>query len=298
MKNELVSASTALEAMSSVLVRDCAPHELYNAVASGRIKRQRVGESRRYVYNRADCQREAAAIKEREVKALVAAEKTPERPSVPLLTSSEALERMNASGLTVTRARFFKLGIEPTWKEIHAGHPKYYYSVEVVDDKIDAMLAQRDGLMSTRQAVAWINKHYGDTLERALTLDAFYHWIDRGQVIPTDVRERGTWHENRFSEASLINSEALKRVMRRATPAQPVPVVNSTDELRALEKEHGPLVTAESAAQIASREGAKITRNAIKGRAQRGTLRPVARLGNSLLFPERDVKPGRARSFA
>ena len=159
----------------------------------------------------------------------------------------------------------------------------------------------RDGLLSTRQAVAWVNKHYAEILvDQPVTLDSFYHWIYRGQIVPSATRQHGTWFEYRFSEEGLLDSEAIKRLEKKnaAGSRQEIPIVTTTDELRALEARYGNLVTADRACEIASRSGAPIKIGAIKGRKLRGTLTPVARFGNVLLFPESDVKPGRARSLA
>lgn len=305
-QERMLELREALEVMSSILGREARAYELYNAVGSQRIRREPLSAaSRRYRFNESDVRAEAEAIRAR--AALTGSETTVARPNIPLLNSRQALERMNASSLNITRPRFFKLGVPVAWKTKHSGNDAYYYSAAEVDRKIDELLAQRDGLMSSRQAVVWLNERFERVLESPVTPDRFYHWLHRGQLTNTTKRQHGTWFEYRFSEADLLASPAVQTLQRRLDnlTGREVPNITTSEQLRALEAVYGPLVTDRGAADLASRDGAPISLAAIKARRQRGTLPPVARMGSALLFPQRAVKPGReiqrpagSRSFA
>lgn len=287
MKTQMVQPRQALAAMTKILGRDARPHEIYNAVTAGRIRREEVGR-RRYLFSISDAEREAREILARSAQT-ASAQAT--RPEEPMMTSAQALERITTAGVPCNRSRFFKLGLSPAWEEKRSGNPAFFFLVTDIDALIEKLLAQKDGLMSSKESVDWLNRRYP---EANVNLDRFYHWIHRQAVRPTSTIEHGNWSEYRFSEEALLASP-VARSAERATE-KPVRIITNSSELLELEREYGPLVTAHAAAQRASRDGDTISTGAIKARRQRRTLRPVAKFGNALLFPERSIRGGRTQS--
>ncbi len=209
-----------------------------------------------------------------------------------LLNSREAMKRMQDAGITMSRAGFFQLGIQPASTERHGGNPAYLYDPADIDAKIaEIKAAQPAGLLSVREAVDHINTAYAEAMrERSIdpvTTDQFRHWIHRGQVTPTETRPYGFGHQYYFSEAALEDTPVM-RALRRPAVAEMIRV-NSTDELLALQQQFGPLIGEEGVLAELRKKKPGITRSAVAARRRRGTLVGVAIFNGGVLYPRSSI---------
>src|SRR5579871_753049 len=192
-----------------------------------------------------------------------------------LLNSRDALRRIQDSGIAMSRAGFFQLGIAPARTERRGGNPAYLYAPEAIDARIAEIKAEQPaGLLSVREAVDHINTAYAGPLRERniepVTVDQFRHWIHRGQITPTDTRPYGFGHQYYFSEEALEQTPVM-RALRRPVVAEMIRV-NSTDELLALQQQFGPLIGEEGVLAELRKKKPGIKRGAISARRRRGTL--------------------------
>jgi hypothetical protein len=257
-------------------------HNFYNAVTRGYLAAYDDGQGKRFV--RAD------VVAWAEEQKLIAS----------LLTPKQALERIHkrlpSYKYTTQITRLIRAG---RMVPVYEADERILFDPADIDVLIDQLIneeKQREAvqdLMETREAWEWINQRLEDTgrSDERVLLDTFYNWVDNGKV-PIDVKvpgKNGIFQSWRFSEESLRQAPIFQ-------VPPPMPEDKGTEVENVTSTRHLVRLEADWGCELLTKRGVKdadLSLYAVTKKHRK--VRPVAAMGNNLLFPRTYIPRRRPR---
>jgi len=172
-----------------------------------------------------------------------------------------------------------------------------FYDPKDVDALIPELIEeerQREAaanLMTSKEAWGWINKRLEGTGHPDVLLDTFYNWVDNGEI-PIDVKvpgKNGQFKSWRFSEESLKQAPIFK-------VPPPMPEDKGREVVNVVSTRHFITLEAEWGCELLTKRGVRDFDLSVHAISKKGRkVRPVASLGNNLLFPRMYIPRRRPR---
>lgn len=270
-------------------------YEFYNLIRSGLL-----GVHSRTVANRMLFARETI-----EETARLLSLQPGEAPQEKPLSTQEALSYLEDKGFALKRSTFHKhahaLKVRGLMRMYSApNHPKrpyYLFSREGLDNMIVDLEKERthaqeleaQGLLTPRQAAVYLSKKHN----RRVTIDLVYSKINRGAITPDREEMIGGNKQFYLKKADLDALEVgPARVPREPQEARKPIQITYLQDIKKFEKQFkSRMLTKYGVLKLFyERTGKEYGEDALKQMRRRGTLEPIAVIGRTFLYLEKEAK--------